>query len=163
MEPIDQALFLIETLNEDKLARTNLINFELQSSLLEKIFTFSNVATNKLWRDDIATLPHRKDKSAYEHFNNVESIELPDSESVDLLIGNDNALLVTLFEINVGIFRSNPHAILILLGWMACGGASSLEKKTVKACRVQACADLDVETSLSPEIVSRIDRIPKHE
>ena len=101
--------------------------------------------------------------SAYEHFNNVESIELPDSKSVGLLTGNDNALLVTLFEKRVGMLRSNPHAILILLGWMACGGASSLEKKPVKVCRVQACVDLDVETSMSPEIVSRIDRITKHE
>ena len=45
----------------------------------------------------------------------------------------------------------------------ALDGAAPLEKEYVKICRVQSCVDLDVETLLSPKIVSRDDRIQELE
>ena len=45
----------------------------------------------------------------------------------------------------------------------ALDGATPLEKEYVKICRVQSCVDLDVETLLSPKIVSRDDRIQELE
>ena len=58
---------------------------------------------------------------------------------------------------------SDSRAILTPLDWLACDGATPLEKEYVKICRVQSCVDLDVETLLSPKIVSRNGRILEHE
>ena len=97
--------------------------------------------------------------SDYSHFNDVELLELTDRTSVDLLIGNDNACLMTVLEERVGVSRCDPHAVLTTLGWLACGGVSPLEKESVKVCRVKADVDLDVETPLNQELVWRDDRI----
>ena len=67
--------------------------------------------------------------------------------------------LMTVLEERVGVSRCDPHAILTPLGWLACGGVSSLEKESVKVCRVKADVDLDVETPLNQELVWRDDRI----
>ena len=66
-------------------------------------------------------------------------------------------------EERVEMIRSNQQAILTSLDWLACDGATPLEKEFVKICRVQSCVGLDVETLLSPKIVSRDDRIQELE
>ena len=43
--------------------------------------------------------------SDYSHFNDVALLELTDRTSVDLLIGNDNACLMTVLEERVGVSR----------------------------------------------------------
>ena len=159
LEPYDQSSFRMETLSGSKVTRANLVKFDLQSLFSEEVFALSNVVTNKPWKDDLDTLPHKQDMSDYSHFNDVELLELTDRTSVDLLIGNDNACLMTVFEERVGVSRCDLHAVLTPLGWLACGGVSPLEKESVKVCRVKADVDLDVETPLNQELVWRDDRI----
>ena len=65
---------------------------------------------NKPWRGDIDKLPHRQGVSFCEHFNDVRLLELLDNISVDLLIGKDNAFLMTVLEKRVEMFTSDPHA-----------------------------------------------------
>ena len=71
---------------------------------------------------------------------------MTDNESVDMLIGNNNAFFMTVLEECVGMFRSNPQTTLTPLGRRACDGASPQKKKPVKDSRVEACVDLDIET-----------------
>ena len=47
-------------------------------------------------------------------------------ECIDLLIGSDNACLMTALEEREGLLRSDPHALLTPLGWCAYGDASPL-------------------------------------
>ena len=110
------------TLNGETLTHTNLVKFDLQSLFSNEIFELSNVVTNSAWQNDVETLPHKQDLNSFSHFENVELYELPDNDTVDLLIGNDNAFLMTVLEKRVGVSRCKPQSILMLLGWLACGG-----------------------------------------
>ena len=124
------------------------------------MFELSNVVTNSAWQDDVETLPHRQDLNSFLHF---EDVELPDNDTVDLLIGNDNAFLMTVLEERVGVSRCEPRAVLTPLGWLACGGKSPLEEQNVKVCRVQTSFDLSSEVLLNQEIVSRDEMISELE
>ena len=84
-------------------------------------------------------------------------------DTVNLLIGNDNAFLVTVLEERVGVSRCEPHAVSTPLGWLACGGKSPLEKQNVKVCRVQTSSNLSSELLLNQEIVSCDERISELE
>ena len=110
--------------------------------------------THSPWRDDMNTLPHRQDMSTFVHFKDVELFELPENKTVDLLIGNDNAFLMTMLEERVGASRSDPHAILTPLGWLGCGGKSPLEESPMKVCRQH-----DSRCYRMSEIVARDNRI----
>ena len=112
--PDDQASFCIVTLNSENLTQTNLVKFDLQSLFSNEMFELSNVVTNSSWQDDVETLPHRQDLNLFSHFEDVELFELPDNETVDLFIGNDNVFLMTVLEERVGVSRCKPHAILTL-------------------------------------------------
>ena len=118
------------TLNGETLTHTNLI--DLQFLFSNEMFELSNVVTNSLWQDDVETLPHRQDLNSFSHYEDVELFELPDNDVVNLLIGNDNAFLMTVLGEREGVSRREPHAILTPLGWLACGGKSLLEKQNVK-------------------------------
>ena len=61
---------------------------------------------------------------------------MPENKTVDLLIGSDNAFLMTALEERVDASRSDPHANLTPLGWLGRGGRSPLEESPVKICRV---------------------------
>ena len=113
---------------------SNLVKFDLQSLFSNEMFELSNVVTNSAWQDDVETLPHRQDLNSFSHFEDVELYELPDNDTVDLLIGNDNSFLMTVLEGRVGVSRCEPHAVLTPLGWLACGGKSPLEEQNVKVC-----------------------------
>ena len=130
--PYDQASFRTVTLNGETLTHTNLVKFDLQSLFSNEMFELSNVVTNSAWQDDVETLPHRQDLNSFSHFEDIELYELPDNDTVDLLIGNDNAFLMTVLEGGVGVSRCVPHAVLTPLGWLACGGKSPLEEQNVK-------------------------------
>ena len=108
-------------------------------------------------------MPHRQDLNSFSHFEDVELYELPDNDTVDLLIGNDNAFLMTVLEERIGESRCEPHAILTPLDWLACGGKSPLKKQNVKVCRVQTSSDLSSEVLLNQKIVSRDERISEFE
>ena len=88
------------------------------------MFELSNIVTNTAWQDDVETLPHRQDLNSFSHFQDVELCELPDNDRVDLLIGNDNAFLMTVLEERVGVSHCEPHAVLTPLGWLAYVGKS---------------------------------------
>ena len=159
LESYEQTSFRMETLTGNKLTHAELVKFDLQSLFSEEVFALSHVVTNKPWKDDIDTLPHKQDMSYYSHFEGVEMFELQDRTSVDLLIGNDNAFLMTVLEERVGVSRCDPHAILTPLGWLACGGVSPLEKESVKIRPVKAGVDLSIGSPLSQELASRDERI----
>ena len=89
----------------------------------------------------------------------VELFELPENKTVDLLIGNDNAFLMTVLEERVGASRSDPYAILTSLGWLGCSGRSPLEECPVKVCRVQACVYMTAGVTECPELVAGDNRI----
>ena len=143
--PYDQASFRIVTLNGETLTHTNLVKFDLQSLFSNEMFELSNVVTNSAWQDDVETLPHRQDLNLFSYFEDVELYELPDNDTVDLLIENDNAFLMTVLEERVEVSRCEPHVILTPLCWLACGGKFPLEKQYVKVCRVQTSSDLSSE------------------
>jgi len=72
--------------------------------------------------------------------------------------------LLTVKEKRDGEIRSDPHAILTLLGWVACGEVSPLPNAVAKVHRVQTCPDcsVDVKSPLlktDPEIMLRDNRI----
>ena len=157
--PYDQASFRMVTLNGETLTHTNLVKFDLQSFFSNEMFELRNVVTNSAWQDDVETLPHRQDLNSFLHFEDVELYELPDNDTVDLLIGNDNAFLMTVLEERVEVSRCEPHAVLTPLGWLVCGGKSLLEKQNVKVCRVQTSFDLSSEVLLNQEIISRDEKI----
>ena len=159
LEPYDKASFRIETLTGDTLTHTDLVKLEMQSLFSNETYSLSNVVTNCPWRDDIDTLPHRQNLSSYAHFKDVEMFELPDIDTVDILIGNDNACLMTVLEERVGLSRDEPHAVLTPLGWLGCGGGSPLDKKSVKVCRIQVGSDLGMEAPVNAEIMARDERI----
>ena len=92
------------------------------------MFELSSVVTNSAWQDHVETLPHRQDLNSFSHFKDVELYESPDNDTVDLLIGNDNAFLMTVLVERVGVSRCEAHAVLTPLGCLACGGKSPLEK-----------------------------------
>ena len=79
------------TLTSETLTHTNLDKFCLQSLFPNEMFESSNIVTNNSGPDDVETLPHRQDLNWFSHFEDVELFELPDNDTVDLLIGNDNA------------------------------------------------------------------------
>ena len=91
--PYDQASFRIVTLKD---------KFDLQSLFSNEMFELSNVKT----------LPHRQDLNSFSHFEDVELYKLPDNDTLDLLIGNDNAFLMIVLEERVAVSRCEPHAIL---------------------------------------------------
>ena len=159
LEPYDQASFRIETMTEAMLTHWDLVRFNLQSSFSDETFALSNVVTHSPWRDDMNTLPHRQDMSTFAHFKDVELFELPENKTIDLLIENDNAFLITVLEERVGALRSDPHAVLTPLGWLGCGGKSPLEESPVKVCRVHACVNMTASVAECPEIVARDNRI----
>ena len=123
-----KASFRIDTLVGDSLTQAELVKLNVQSLFSNKMFSLNNVVTHVPWNDDEDTLPHRQDMSSYEHFKDVEMFDLPDNSSVDLLIGNYNAFLLTVLEEREGLSRSEPHAVLTPLGWLACGGVSPLQR-----------------------------------
>ena len=71
------------------------------------------------WQGNVETLPHRQDLNSFSHFEDIELYKLPDNDTLDLLIGNDNAdnaFLMIVLEERVAVSRCEPHAILTPLG-----------------------------------------------
>ena len=78
-----------------------------------------------------------------QHFDGVKLVTLDSCDTVDIIIGNDNAFLVCTMEERMGESRGEPHAILTPLGWMASGRRSPLYARATKVLRVQACVAND--------------------
>ena len=68
-------------------------------------------------QDDVDTLPHRQDVSSYLHFQDIDLLHLPNNELVDLLIGNDNAFLMTALGEHERTNVRDPQAVLPKIGW----------------------------------------------
>ena len=142
--PYTDASFVIETLTDKKPIKAGLVKIEVESLYTSEVYALDNVVSNISWTDDKNSLPHKLDLSGLDHFSDVKIIELQNCETVGVLIGNDNACLMTVLEERVGRQISDPHATLTPLGWMAYGGMSPLDGSDVKIRRVQALAT-DVE------------------
>ena len=80
-------------------------------------------------------------------------------ESIDLLIGSNNACLMTALEEREGLLRSDPHALLTPLGWCAYGGASPLGMSALlKVKRVHVSPGNKIEL-LRSDIASKDQKI----
>ena len=89
-------------------------------------------------------------------------LHLPDNKLVNLLIGNDNAFLMTVLEEREGTDVRELHAVLSKIGWYACGDVSPPENTSAKICRVQACvksANDVLDSPFNHDIVSRDNKI----
>ena len=80
-----------------KVIGVDLANFELQS-FSDEMFSLNNFVAHTPWQDDVDTLPHKLDVSSYRHFQDTDLLHLPVNDSVDSLISNDKAFLMTLLE-----------------------------------------------------------------
>ena len=125
----DSASFRTETMTGGKVISADLINFELQLLISDETFSLSNVVAHKPWQNDVGALPHRQNVNSYSNFQNIDLLHLPKNDSVDTLIGNDNAFLITLFVEREGDNVKNPLFCQKLVG------ISRLEKGTVKICQ----------------------------
>ena len=78
-----------------------------------------------------------------QHFDGVKLVALDNCDTVDIIIGNDNAFLMCTMEERMGESRDEPHAMFTPLGWMASGRRSPLYTRATKVLRVQTCVAND--------------------
>ena len=143
LEPFDTASFKLDTLVGDKNTSANLVKFNIQSIDTEELFGDESAALISPWVDDVETLLHKQDLSNLQHFDGVKLVTLDNCDTVDIIIGNDNAFLMCTKEERMGESRGEPHAIFTPLGWMASGGRSPLYVRATKVLRVQTCVAND--------------------
>ena len=155
LSPTGNASFIIDTTTGSQPTKADL--FELKVESLYNSNTFYVV--NKPWKGDCNNLPHKLSFEAYEHFIDVNLKLLNNCERIDLLIGSDNACLMTALEEREGPLRFDPHALLTPLGWCAYGGASLLVMSALlKVKRVYVLAADEIEL-LRSDIVSKDRKI----
>ena len=88
--------------------------------------------------------------------------ELPSScNSVDVIIGNDNAHLMVVRQERVGDNLEEPHAILSPLGWLASRGKVDLSSCGAKALRVQLVKNVEFESFCKLELEARDKEISR--
>ena len=104
--------------------KADLVKLKVESSYNGKSFVIDNVVGNKPWKDDCNSLPDKLSLEPYEHFIDIDLKLLNNCECIDLLIGSDNACLMTALEKREEPLRSDLHALLTPFGWCAYGGAS---------------------------------------
>ena len=143
LEPFDTASFKLDTLVGDKNTSANLVKFNIQSIDTEELFGDVTAAVIPPWVDDVETLPHKQDLSNLQHFDGVKLVTLDNCDTVDIIIGNDNAFLMCTKEERMEESRDEPHAIFTPLGWMASGGRSSLYARATKVLGEQTCVAND--------------------
>ena len=89
------------------------------SLVTEELFGDVAAAVIPPWIDDVETSLYRQDLSNLQHFDGVELVTLDNCDTVDIIIGNDNALLMCKMEERVGESRDEPHAIFTpWVGWL---------------------------------------------
>ena len=71
-------------------------------------------------------MSHKQDFSNLQHFDGVKFFILDNCNTVDIIIGNDNAFLMSAMEERMGESRDESHAIFIPLGRMASEGRSPI-------------------------------------
>ena len=86
----DNVSFEMQTMTSCKTTTADLVKFNVQSLHTGEIFCNVVSVVNEPWSDDENTLPHKKDLSVYEHFNDIDTVCLDNCHSVDVLLGNDN-------------------------------------------------------------------------
>ena len=78
-----------------------------------------------------------------QHFDGLKLFTLDNCDTVDIIIGNDNAFLMCAMEERMEEGRDEPHAVFTLLDWMASGGRLPLYAGATKVLRVQTCVAND--------------------
>ena len=91
----DSTSFRTEPMIGEKIISADLVKFDMQLLVSDEVFSLSNVVTHTSSLIDVDILPHRQDVGSYPHFQNIDLLYLPNNDSVDLLIGNENAFLKT--------------------------------------------------------------------
>ena len=69
----------------------NLVKFNIQSLYNNEMFFDITSVVNEPWCDDVSTPPRMQQLSQFKHFGVVEILGLDNCDTVDVLIGNDNA------------------------------------------------------------------------
>ena len=94
LEPFDTPSFKLDTLVGDKNTSANLVKFNIQSIDTEELFGDVTTTVISPWVDDVETLPHKQDLSNLPHYDGVKLVTLDNCDTVDIIIGNDNAFLM---------------------------------------------------------------------
>ena len=150
----DNVSFEMQIMTSCKTTTADLVKFNVQSLHTGEIFCNVVSVVNKPWNDDKNTLPHKRDLSVYEHFNDINIVFLDNCHSVDVLLGNDNAYLMYTKQERMGKRQTDPHALLSPLGWLAFGGKTSLSEVPVKVLR----ANVEDKQSKTLSLQQAIDR-----
>ena len=130
-----ESVVTLHTLSGQVTPKLGQVDLQLQSLHSGEIFPLvgANVVPN--WADDKRILPHALDVSSLKHFGDASIQVLPGKDRVDLLIGQDNARLMTVIEEREGSSADHPNCVLTRLGYVASGGrlaATSTAKQVSK-------------------------------
>ena len=113
---------LIRTLAEDTLLCNKQSDFKLESLLSGERFEIKNALVVKNFVNDENTLPHRVDTSRLKYFAGVKIPTLPGRKSIDILVGQSDKILLTVFAEREGFDPDEPNYVLTRLSPVASGG-----------------------------------------
>ena len=154
--PFDRTSFKLDTLIGAKDSFADVITFALQSLDTNEMFCDITAVVHEPWSDDAEGLPHRQLLNELKHFEDVDVFTIDGCDVVDVIIGNDNAFLMTVIEEKRGESRDEPHAIYTPLGWLASGGRAVLSSSVANSKRVcSAVMENDLPFSYSGELEKR--------
>ena len=97
-----------------------IIPFGLQSLDINEMFCDETAVVHEPCSDDVEGLPHRQLFNELKHFEDVDVFTIDGRDIVDVIIGNDSLILMTVIEEKRGELRDEPHAIfhsLTLVGF----------------------------------------------
>ena len=154
--PFDRTSFKLDTLIGAKDSFADVITFALQSLDTNEMFCDITAVVHEPWSDDAEGLPHRQLLNELKHFEDVDVFAIDGCDVVDVIIGNDNAFLMTVIEEKRGESRDEPHAIYTPLGWLASGGRAVLSGSVANSKRVcSAVMENELPFSYSGELEKR--------
>ena len=124
--PFDKTSFKLDTSIGAKDSFPDVITFTLQSLDTNEMFCDVTVVVHEPWSDDVDGLLHKQLLNELKHFEEVDVFTIDGFDVIDVIIGNDNAFLMTVIEEKRGESCDESHAIYTSLGWLASSGRAVL-------------------------------------
>ena len=129
---------------------------QFESLDTNEMFCDITAVVHEPWSDDAKGLLHRQLLNELKHFEDVDMFTIDGCDVVDLIIGNDNAFLMTVIEEKRGESRDEPHAIYTPLDWLASGDRAVLSGSVANSKRVcSAVMENDLPCSYFGELEKR--------
>ena len=116
LEPFDTAFFKLSTFVGNKNNSANLVKFNVQFIETEDLFGDVAAAIISLWIIDVKTSLYKQDLSNLQHFDAVKLFILDNCDTVDIIIGNDNAFLMCTMEERTG--ESQDEHLAMFTPWV---------------------------------------------